>query len=84
MTLDAERIYATGYDADGRRIVTALEQDDHFTFNRYDTIGEPIELLSMVPNLGEAMARWRDWGGVSFVLVPMGMGVEFINRLAAL
>ena len=80
---DHERIYATGYDADGHRIVTSLEQDDHFTFNRYDTTGEPIELLSMVANLGEAMARMRDSGAVSFVFVPKGMGEEFMNRLLA-
>jgi hypothetical protein len=83
MTVDAERIYATGYDDAGHRIVTAMEQDDHFTFNRYDTTGEPIELLSLVADLGEAMARMRDAGAVSFVFVPKGMGEEFLNRLAA-
>ncbi len=84
MTIDAERIYATGYDAVGRRIVTALEQDDHFTFNRYDENGKPIELLSMVADLGEAVAKMRESGAVSFVFVPKAWGEEFVNRLAAL
>lgn len=84
MTIDAERIYATGYDAEGARICTAMEQDDHYTFNRYDTNGEPIELLSLVADLGEAVARMREAGAVSFVFVPKVMGEEFMNRLAAL
>lgn len=83
MTPDAERIYATGYDADGQRIVTALEQEDHYTFNRYDTNGEPIELLSLVADLGESVTKMREAGAVSFVFVPKALGEEFLNRLAA-